>query len=141
MVQIFKSKDFLASENLQRDFEQILQIILEYFDCLAVWEQGGKTPIFHETWVKSIIKILGSFTSDQRVQAVQKLQQKDCLRSQKFQNICAGVLMQEHRKSLNKDSLRLQICGFATTGVDNSHGDDTSSSSKRVRKKRKIGED
>lgn len=141
MVQIFKSKDFLA-QILQQDFEQILQIVLEYFDCLAVWEQGGKTPIFHETWAKSIIKILSSFTCDQRVPVVQKLQEKHCLRSQKFQNICAGVLgQQHHQKTLNKDSIRLQICGFAIAGGKHSDDDSLSTQSDRVRKKRKIAED
>ena len=139
MVQIFKSKDFLTQNLQQQNSEHTLQVILEYFDCLGVWEQGGKTPIFHETWAKSIIKILGSFTSDQRVQAVQKLQEKHCLRSQKFQNICDSLLMQQ-KKALNKDSLRLQICGFATKDGEHGNGNDNSSS-KRVRKKRKIGED
>lgn len=54
--------------------KQMFEDVLQYFDDLCTWEDGSKTPIFHETWAKSFIKILSTFKDEFRVENIKRFQ-------------------------------------------------------------------
>ena len=71
LIETFKSEHFKNS--FVSDYKEIFQDVIQYFDHLFLWEEGGKTQIFHEPWSKSFVRVITSFTNEQRVESVATL--------------------------------------------------------------------
>lgn len=58
----------------QEHMKQIFEDIIMYLDHVSVWEEDSKTPIFHEAWAKSCIKIFATFSDAFRVENIKCFQ-------------------------------------------------------------------
>ena len=140
LIETFKSEHFKNS--FVSDYKEIFQDVIQYFDHLFLWEEGGKTQIFHEPWSKSFVRVITSFTNEQRVESVATLD-VTMIVSSKMKAVKKAL----SQKTINKNALLLHLCTMVTKtttadsiqdGSTSINKEDEGSVRRPTRKKRKI---